>query len=86
MKSNRKFEYQVYKVIILKCQFHNVSVCLIMKLVYFLFIHGVFYWRIMIATTRSDELRHSPAARDRKLSSRVIAIIIRSLNKLLRTE
>jgi hypothetical protein len=42
-------------------------------------------WRIMIATTRSDELRHSPAARDRKLSSRVIAIIIRSLNILLRT-
>jgi hypothetical protein len=40
----------------------------------------------MIATTRSDELRHSPAARDRKLSSRVIPIIIRSLNILLRTE
>jgi hypothetical protein len=40
----------------------------------------------MIATPRTDELCHSPAARDRKLSSGVIAIIIRSLNKLLRTE
>jgi hypothetical protein len=39
----------------------------------------VLYLRIM-AVARSDELRHSPAARDTKSSSRVIAIIIRSLN------
>jgi hypothetical protein len=33
--------------------------------------------------TRSDELHHSPAARDTKSSSRVIAIIIRLLNNIL---
>jgi hypothetical protein len=37
----------------------------------------------MMAMTRSDELRHSPAARDRKSSLGVIAIIIRSLNNTL---
>jgi hypothetical protein len=48
-----------------------------MKLIYqFLFI-VVFYSQIMSITT-SHELRHSPAARDTKLSSRVI-VIIRSL-------
>jgi hypothetical protein len=36
-----------------------------------------------MAITRSDELRHSSAARDTKLSSRVIAIIICSLNNVL---
>jgi hypothetical protein len=41
-----------------------------------------FYSRIM-AITRSDELGLSPAARDTKLSSRAIAIIIRSLNNIL---
>jgi hypothetical protein len=43
----------------------------------------VFYSRIM-AITRSGELRHSLAARDTKSSSRVIAIIIRSLNNMYR--
>jgi hypothetical protein len=38
---------------------------------------------LMMAITRSDELSHSPAARDRKSSSRVIAIIIHSLNNTL---
>jgi hypothetical protein len=32
-------------------------------------------WIIIMAITRSDELRHSPAARDTKSSSRIIAII-----------
>jgi hypothetical protein len=41
-----------------------------------------FYSRLM-AITRSDELRHSSAARDTKSSSRVIAIIICSLNNVL---
>jgi hypothetical protein len=36
-----------------------------------------------MAITRSDELRHSPASRDSKLPSRVVAIIIRSLNNIL---
>jgi hypothetical protein len=36
-----------------------------------------------MAITRSDELRHSPATRDPKSSSPVIAIIIRSLNTTL---
>jgi hypothetical protein len=36
-----------------------------------------------MAITRSDGLRHSPAARDTKSSSRVIAIIIRSLINIL---
>jgi hypothetical protein len=40
------------------------------------------YSRIM-AITRSDELRHPPAARDTKSSSGVIAIIIRSVNNIL---
>jgi hypothetical protein len=35
-----------------------------------------------MAITRSDELRHSPAARDTTSSSREIAIIIRSLNNI----
>jgi hypothetical protein len=35
-----------------------------------------------MAITRSDELRYSPAACDTKSSSRVIAIIIRSLNNM----
>jgi hypothetical protein len=56
----------------------SVSVCLILKLIYqFLFIvldlekvYIVFYSRIM-AITRSDELRHSPSARDTKSSSQV---------------
>jgi hypothetical protein len=39
----------------------------------------VFYSRIR-AITCSDELRHSPAARDIKSSSQVIALIISSLN------
>jgi hypothetical protein len=54
-----------------------------MKLIYqFLFSRRksiVFYSRIM-AITRSDELRHSPPAHDTKSSSRVLAIIIHSLN------
>jgi hypothetical protein len=58
-----------------------------MKIIYqFLFIvvekvYLVFYLRIM-AITRSDELRHSPAGH-LKVISRVIAIIIRSLNNIL---
>jgi hypothetical protein len=36
-----------------------------------------------MAITRSDELRHSPPAHDTKSSSRVIAIIIHSLNNIL---
>jgi hypothetical protein len=36
-----------------------------------------------MAITRSDELRHSPAGRDTKLASRVIVIIICSLNNIL---
>jgi hypothetical protein len=36
-----------------------------------------------MAITCWDGLRHSPAARDTKSSSRVIAIIIRSLNNIL---
>jgi hypothetical protein len=35
-----------------------------------------------MAITRSDELRHSPTARDTTLSSRVTATIIRSLNTI----
>jgi hypothetical protein len=35
-----------------------------------------------MAVSRSDELRHSPAARDTKSSSRVIDIIIRALNNI----
>jgi hypothetical protein len=53
-------------------------VCLIMKLIYqclFIVVEKVY--------TRSDELGLSPAARDTKLSSRAIAIIIRSLNNIL---
>jgi hypothetical protein len=42
----------------------------------------VFYSRIM-AITPSGELRHSPLARYTKSSSRVIVIIIRSLNNIL---
>jgi hypothetical protein len=38
---------------------------------------------LLMAITRSDELRHSPAARDGKSTSRVIAIIICSLNNTL---
>jgi hypothetical protein len=50
-----------------------------MKLIYqFIFIIVVEKWIVVI--TRSDELRHSPAARDTKSSSRVTVIIIRSLN------
>jgi hypothetical protein len=37
----------------------------------------------MMAITGSDELRHSPAARDTKSSPPVIAIIICSLNNIL---
>jgi hypothetical protein len=36
-----------------------------------------------MAITRSDELRHSPAARDTKSSAQVTTIIIRSLNNIL---
>jgi hypothetical protein len=36
-----------------------------------------------MAITRSNELRHSPVARDIKSASRVVAIIIRSLNNIL---
>jgi hypothetical protein len=39
-----------------------------------------------MAITRSDELRHWPAARDTKSSSRETAIIIRSLNKYTITQ
>jgi hypothetical protein len=42
----------------------------------------VIYLRI-VAITRSDKLRHSPAASDTESSSPVIAIIIRSLNNIL---
>jgi hypothetical protein len=35
-----------------------------------------------MAITRSHELRHSSSARDTKSSSRVIVIIIRSLNNI----
>jgi hypothetical protein len=61
--------YQVYKAVILKRQFLTP-----------VFLHShrksiVFYSRKM-AITRSNELRHSPADRDTKSSSRVIPIVI----------
>jgi hypothetical protein len=36
-----------------------------------------------MAITRSEELRRSPAARDKKSPLQIIAIIIRSLNNIL---
>jgi hypothetical protein len=36
-----------------------------------------------MSITRSDELRHSPLARDTKSTSGVLAIIIRLLNTIL---
>jgi hypothetical protein len=50
----------------------------IVRILYFSFRNS----RIM-AIIRSAELRHSPAACDTKSSSRVTAIIIRSLNRIL---
>jgi hypothetical protein len=41
----------------------------------------IFYSRMM-AITRSEELRQSPSTRDTKSASRVIRIIIRSLNNI----
>jgi hypothetical protein len=77
--------YQVYKVIILK-PVSNVSFSLSNNETYlsilFIVVEKVFYSQIM-TITRSDELCHSPATRDTKSSSRVIAIIIRSLNNIL---
>jgi hypothetical protein len=82
MKSNRKFIAMVSSIKSNSCK-TSVSVCLIMKLIYqFIFIIVVFYSRI-IAIARSVQLRHSPSARDNKLTTQVIATIIRSLNNIL---